>query len=214
MRIIGIDLSGPRNSADTCLVSFEERGDEIRLIDVREGADDNHILEAISRIPERERIIIGIDAPLSYNPKGGDRPSDSALRHLIQTRGGGAGIMPPTMIRMVYLTLRGLQLTRLLESLKPVIDLRIVEVHPGACMVLRGADASDVRKFKSEPVVRRNLLEWLESKGLKGITSEAPVSDHYVAACAAALGAWQWSIGKSVWCFTHERPHRPYDFGC
>jgi hypothetical protein len=26
MRILGIDLSGPRNFADACLVSFEERG--------------------------------------------------------------------------------------------------------------------------------------------------------------------------------------------
>ncbi len=26
MRILGIDLSGPRNFADTCLVSFEEHG--------------------------------------------------------------------------------------------------------------------------------------------------------------------------------------------
>ena len=214
MRIIGIDLSGPRNFADTCLVSFEERGREIHLMDVYEGADDDQILEAVSNLPEHERIIVGIDAPLSYNPKGGDRPSDAELRRLILAQGGGAGIMPPTMIRMVYLTLRGLQLTRLLESLKPLIDVRIVEVHPGACMILRGADASEVRKFKADPLARGRLLDWLETKGLKGISGREISSDHYVAACAAALGAWQWSLGKSAWCFDAKPPHHPYDFAC
>lgn len=214
MKIVGIDLSGPRNFADTCLVSFEERRKEIHLIDVREGADDNQILKAISSLGHDERIVIGIDAPLSYNPIGGDRPSDSELRQLIHARGGGAGIMPPTMIRMVYLTLRGLQLTRLLESLKPQYDLGIVETHPGACMILRGADANDVRKFKADASARGRLLDWLEAKGLKGISYSETAGDHYLAACAAALGAWQWSLGKSVWCFASDPPHHPYDFAC
>src|ERR1051326_3466184 len=198
MKVVGIDLSGPRNFTDTCLVSFEGCGEEIHLIDVREGADDNQILEAICCFPPKERIVIGIDAPLSYNSKGGDRPSDSELRRLVHARGGHVGIMPPTMIRMVYLTLRGMLLTRYLESLKPQYDLEIAEVHPGACMILRGADAGDVRKFKTEPEARGRLLDWLELKGLKGISREEPVTDHYVAACAAALGAWQWRPGKSV----------------
>jgi len=88
MRIIGIDLSGPRNFADTCLVSFEARGEEIHLMEVREGAGDDQILAAISGLGQRERIVIGIDAPLSYNSKGGDRPSDSELRRLVHEHGG------------------------------------------------------------------------------------------------------------------------------
>jgi uncharacterized protein len=214
MRIVGIDLSGPRNFADTCLVSFEERGEEIHRVDVREGADDNQILEVVSGLGQNERIVIGIDAPLSYNPMGGDRPSDSELRRLVHAQGGRVGVMPPTMIRMVYLTLRGLQLTRLLESLKPQYDLSIVEVHPGACMILRGADAGDIRKFKSESFARGHLLDWLGTKGLKGIFSAETVTDHYVAACAAALGAWQWSLGKSIWRYALNLPHHPYDFAC
>ncbi len=214
MRIVGIDLSGPRNVADTCMVSFEERGEEIHLVDVREGADDNQILEALSGLGQNERIVIGIDAPLSYNSKGGDRLSDSELRRFVHAQGGRVGIMPPTMIRMVYLTLRGLHLTRLLESLKPQYDLGMVEVHPGACMILRGADAGDIRKFKTESFARRHLLDWLETNGLKGISRPETVTDHYVAACAAALGAWQWSIGKSIWCFPADLPHHPYDFAC
>ena len=54
MKILGIDLSGPRNYADTCLVSFEEREEEIHLIDVREGADDDRILGAISSLGVKE----------------------------------------------------------------------------------------------------------------------------------------------------------------
>ena len=97
MRIVGIDLSGPRNFADTCLVSFKTRGEEIHLIDTRGGADDDQILDAISGLSDDERIVIGIDAPLSYNPKGGERSSDSALRHLVYSQGGRVGIMSPTV---------------------------------------------------------------------------------------------------------------------
>lgn len=214
MKIIGIDLSGPRNFADTCLVSFEERGEELHLIDVREGADDDQILAAICSLGQTERMAIGIDAPLSYNAKGGDRPSDSELRRLVLEKGSRVGVMPPTMIRMVYLTLRGVCLTRLLESLKPQYDLEIVEVHPGACMILRGADAEDVRKFKTEPSAHGRLLDWLETTGLNGLSRAETISDHYVAACAAALGTWQWSLGKPVWCFAAKPPYHPYDFVC
>ena len=214
MKILGIDLSGPRNYAETCLVSFEERGEEIHLVDVREGADDDQILEAICSLGQKERIVIGIDAPLSYNPKGGDRPADPELRRIVHDSRGRVGIMPPTMMRMVYLTLRGVGLTRLLESLKPQYDLGIVEVHPGACMILRGANADDVRAFKREQPARGRLLDWLESKGLKGICGTEAVSDHYVAACAAALAARQSGLGKSVWCFTSNPPYHPYDFVC
>lgn len=214
MKVVGIDLSGPKNIADTCLVCFDERGDKLHLVHVCEGADDDRILGAITILDPNERIVVGIDAPLSYNAKGGDRPSDRELRRLILDQGERVGIMPPTMIRMVYLTLRGVYLTRLFEALKPQHTLEIVEVHPGACMILRGADASDVRKFKSEPSARTDLLDWLDAKGLKSISDVDPVSDHYVAACAAALGAWQWALGKSVWRIAKVLPHHPYDFAC
>jgi len=214
MKVIGIDLSGPRNFADTCLVSFEERGNQIHLKDVCEGADDDQILEAISELGQRDRINIGIDAPLSYSSHGGDRPSDKELRRLVLERGRGVGIMPPTMIRMVYLTLRGVTLTRLLELLKPQYDLSIVEVHPGASMLLRGAHIEDVTKFKRDIAARERLLHWLEEAGAKGISSNETASDHYVSAGAAALAAWQWSLGKAIWCFPSNLPHHPYDFAC
>lgn len=212
MNVVGIDLSGPRNVADTCLVCFEERGEGLQLVDVCEGAADEQILKVITQLDPHERIVVGIDAPLSYNATGGDRPSDRELRRLILDRGARVGIMPPTLNRMVYLTLRGMNLTRLLEALKPQYHPEIVEVHPGACMILRGADADHVRKFKAEPTARAELLDWLDTKGLKGISRAETVTDHYVAACAAALAAWQWSLGKSVWRFANVSPHHPYDF--
>jgi predicted nuclease with RNAse H fold len=214
MKVIGIDLSGPRNVADTCLVSFEAQGDGMHLTDAREGADDDRILEAVFSPGSKERIVIGIDAPLSYNPGGGDRPSDAELRRLVHEKGSRVGVMPPTMIRMVYLTLRGITLARMLESFKPQYDLQIVEVHPGACMLLRGAPAGDVAAFKKDPSARRHLLDWLESKGAKEMRRHMRITDHFVAACAAALGAWQWSLGKSVWCFPSGPPRHLYDFAC
>lgn len=211
---MGIDLSGPRNFADTCLAMFAEEGEHIRLVDVLEGADDRRILDLLSALETGERIVIGIDAPLSYNPGGGDRPSDAELRHLVLARGGRTGILPATMVRMVYLTLRGVALTRALETLRPDFDLGIVEVHPGACMILRGAPARDVATFKNDPLARARLLAWLEAQGLEGVSARSVISDHFVAACAAALGAWKWARGAAVWCYPARPPEHPYDFTC
>ncbi len=214
MTFVGIDLSGPRNSADTYLVTFEEQGNEIHLRDVRAGANDEQILEAVLSLGTQKQIIIGIDAPLSYNLLGGDRPSDKELRSFVKEKGGFTGIMPPTMMRMVYLTLRGVTLTRLLESYRSEYKFQIVEVHPGACMILHGADAQDVKTFKRDASARSRLLDWLESKGMKNISQKDSIADHYVAACAAAFGAWQWKQGNSAWKYPANPPHHPYDFSC
>jgi predicted nuclease with RNAse H fold len=214
MNVVGIDLSGPSNTADTYVTVFNPQGDQLRFTDAMDGANDEQILQTVSRYGQSERIIIGLDAPLSYNPGGGDRRSDRELRRLVHEKGGGAGVMPPTMIRMVYLTLRGVALTRMLETLRPTIDLQIVEVHPGATMVLRGAPAKDVTGFKREHASRLRLLAWLGSVGLQEIPRPETIPDHFVAACAAALGAWQWSLGRAIWCFHAKPPEHPYDFAC
>jgi predicted nuclease with RNAse H fold len=214
MKVIGIDLSGPRNAADTYVAAFNQQGDQMQFAEAIDGADDRQIFRLLTRLGKNERIVVGMDAPLSYNPGGGDRPSDGELRRLVRERGGGAGIMPPTMIRMVYLTLRGIALTRMFETLKPDIDLQIVEVHPGACMVLRGAPTKDVAGFKRDPASRLRLLAWLDTAGLKDIPRPENIPDHFVAACAAALGAWEWALGKPAWCFPAKPPEHPYDFAC
>ncbi len=214
MKVVGIDLSGPRNIADTFVTIFEEVGNHLHFIEAIEGADDQKIFTVISSFEKSESVVIGVDAPLSYNPGGGDRESDRELRRLVFEKGRGIGIMPPTMIRMVYLTLRGIALTRMLESLKPNLDLQIAEVHPGACMLLRGANAKDVAGFKRNMQARLNLLNWLETKGLSNLPRTENVADHFVASCASALGAWQWSVGRPVWVHAAEPPHHPYDFAC
>ncbi len=214
MKVIGLDLSGPRNTADTVLVVFNGQRAELHYVEGVNGADDQQIFQTVSGLGSNEPIIIGMDAPLSYNPGGGDRASDAGLRRLVFEKGGRVGIMPPTMIRMVYLTLRGIVLTRMLETLKPGSDLHILEVHPGACMLLRGAPAKVVAAFKREAPARFQLLQWLGEQGLKGISRTEDVTDHYVAACAAALGAWQWWLGRSAWLFPANPPDHPYDFAC
>lgn len=166
MKVVGLDLSGPANVADTCMTVFNEKGEDLNFVEAIHQADDRKILQAISRFDKNEVVVLGIDAPLSYNPGGGDRESDKELRRLVLQKGRGVGVMTPTMTRMVYLTLRGVALTRTSEALKPHTDLRIVEVHPGACMLLRGASPKDVAEFKRNMQARLNLLKWLGTKGM------------------------------------------------
>lgn len=211
--VIGIDLSGPRNIADTCLALFEQQAEALYLRRVIHEASDRAIFDVVSDAGNAGPVVVGIDAPLSYNPGGGDRPSDSELRRLALAK-GRVGIMPPTLIRMVYLTLRGVALTRMLESMAPSIQLRIVEIHPGASMLLRGAPANDVASFKRDTPARRRLLEWMRSAGLKDLPDGDEPTDHFVAACAVALAAWRWSAGKAAWCYAARPPEHPYDFAC
>jgi predicted nuclease with RNAse H fold len=214
MYIIGIDLSGPRNVADTCVAVFTERDGQLCFMQAVQGTDDRGILDLVSDIGKTDRAVaMGIDAPLSYNPGGGDRPSDAELRGRVREK-GRTGVMAPTLIRMVYLTLRGIALTRALEALKPRIELEMVEVHPGACMLLRGAPAFDVAAFKREVPARLRLLDWLETMGLSNLARDGDTSDHFVAACAAGLAAWQWSRGKAAWRHPAQPPDHPYDFAC
>lgn len=211
--ILGIDLSGPRNVADTCVVAFEPNGEHLRYVQAIQGADDEAIYNLVSSLGKQSRVVAGIDAPLSYNPGGGDRASDTSLRRAVKEK-GRVGIMPPTLIRMVYLTLRGIALTRTLEALKPQIDIALVEVHPGACMLLRGAPAAAVADFKREASARLRLLEWMEIMGLSSLPWADETSDHFVAACSAALAAWKWSTGNAAWCHPAQLPEHPYDFAC
>jgi hypothetical protein len=71
-----------------------------------------------------------------------------------------------------------------------------------------------VTAFKRDETARFQLLQWLTDQGLKGIARKEDVADHYVAACAAALGAWQWSLGKAAWLYPAKPPEHPYDFAC
>ena len=212
--IFGIDLSGPSNTKESTLVSFEMRNNSLQMTIAIEGVTDLSIYDAIAENSTNVRVIIGIDAPLSYNPGGGDRKSDKDLRKHIIAKGMPSGsVMPPTLNKMAYLTLRGISVCRFLES-HPNKKISIVEVHPSGAMALRGARVKSIRKMKSSTRAKQTLLHWLENQGFNGINLSGSVSDHYVAACAAALAAWKWHLGESVWVFKSEMHFHPYDFVC
>lgn len=214
MYIVGIDLSGPSNSSDTALTAFNATaGEYLTIQGSLLGADDSQILSFIHSLQPRRNIVIGIDAPLSYNIGGGDRPADKALREEIKLAGLKPGtVMTPTMTRMVYLTLRGISLARALILTDDKIN--VVEVHPAGAMALRMAPVEDVRSFKKCGKCRWNLLAWLEQQGLIGIADIKEPTDHYVAACASALAAWKWSQEKSAWLQPADPPFHPFDYAC
>jgi predicted nuclease with RNAse H fold len=212
--IFGIDLSGPSNTKESTLVSFKAKNKALQMITALEGVTDLSIYDAIAENSANVKAIVGIDAPLSYNPGGGDRKSDKDLRKHIIAKGMPSGsVMPPTLTKMAYLTLRGISVCRFLES-QSNKKINIVEVHPSGSMALRGAPVKSIRKMKSSTKAKQILLQWLKNKGLNEINLSGSVSDHYVAACAAALAAWKWHLGKSVWIFKSEMPFHPYDFVC
>ncbi len=215
MKILGIDLSGPANLADTCLAAFEAHGGELHFLQALSAADDARILEIASSLHDDE-LVVGLDAPLSYQSGGGYRPSDRALRDRLREHGCKAGVMAPTLTRMAYLTLRGISVARTLESAPLKARTRIVEVHPGAGLCLRGASAEDLAVYKQpgRSDARRRVLGWLAGHGLAGIPAETPDTDHLVDACAAALAAWAWGRGEPVWNFPAQPPFHPYDFAC
>lgn len=215
MQIVGIDLSGMSNSRATSLVYFHEHTGHCTRLGYRDGADDQSILETITQLPPHDPLVVGIDAPLSYNITGGDRLADKALRDAIRVVGMRSGsVMTPTMSRMVYLTLRGLGVSRCLETLRAQRTIQIVEVHPGATLALRGAPINAVMQFRHDIDARKQLLLWLEAQGLDDVGDIPVCTDHYVAACAAALAAWKWHHQETVWCMPAQPPHHPYDFAC
>lgn len=214
MLILGIDLSGPGNSADTVCTLFEQRDKALQLIDCREAATDAAIIDLVAGLPREKTCFVGLDAPLSYNPGGGDRPADKALRKALMAVGLPAGsVMPPTLTRMVYLTLRGVTVARLISETGGGC-MRLAEVHPAAALALGGAPVEAVRFFKADATARRMLLGWLAEQGLRGVDAAAEPSDHYVASCACALAAWKWARNDSAWRWPAEPPHHPYDFVC
>ncbi|MEI8367382.1 MAG: DUF429 domain-containing protein [Planctomycetia bacterium] len=214
MDVIGIDLSGPCNAADTAIAAFRVSGPALVLQERLVGADDAAIATLISRARPDVDLVVGLDAPLSYNDGGGDRPADRLLRgRAVAARLLPGSIMPPTLTRMAYLTLRGITVARIVATTTGA-RARIVEIHPGAACVLRGAPVGIVRALKSSAAARHELLRWLEGAGLEGIGGGPDPGDHFVAACAAALAAWKWSLGDPAWIHPADPPWHPHDMAC
>ena len=203
---IGIDLSGPSNTKDTSLAFFTGDESQLTFHQIVNGATDQNIYEILHS--KSDHLIIGIDAPLSYQPGGGDRPADRALRQRIIAKGMKSGsIMTPTMTRMVYLTLRGISLSRGLSAITP----DIVEVHPGSAVGLRSSDITSVLNYKIEINPRYQLRSFLEKDGVTGIPTDVLHSSHSFDACLAAYAAWKWKHGESEFLHAAEPPFHPFD---
>jgi predicted nuclease with RNAse H fold len=211
----GIDLSGPSSPRKTCVVVLRCRKDTAEFVQSLPAAGDPEIYALIEDLSRDKPLVVGLDAPLSYQPGGGLRARDRSLRERIVARGMRHGsVMPPTFNRMAFLTLRGLAVARLLGTLDGA-RVKSIEVHPGATFCLRGAPLDSVLAFKKKrlPEHREVLLKWLSTQGIKSLPCSEQ-SSHFVAAAGAALAAWAWSHKKSVWLAPPEPPFHPYPFAC
>lgn len=211
----GIDLSGPSNPRKTCVVVLRCRKNTAEFVRSLPVAGDSEIYALVAELSRDTPLVVGLDAPLSYEPGGGLRARDRSLRERIVARGMRHGsVMPPTFNRMAYLTLRGLGVARLVSTLD-VARVQIIEVHPGAAFCLRGAPLESVLAFKKQkqPEHREVLLEWLSTQGIKSLPYSEQ-SSHFVAASGAALAAWAWSRKQSVWLAPPEPPFHPFPFAC
>jgi len=207
MAFVGIDLSGPSNLSDTAVVTIDDDG-TYRWHG--RGFGDRDIMERLDAIEDLQAV--GLDAPLSYNPGGGDRPAERSLRTALTEAGGtSSSVMPPTMTRMAYLTLRGISLARLLEHTLGLGPSRIVEVHPTSALVLGGAEADDVDALKIERAARRRIVTWLNQEGgLRGLPDGIADSDHLVAAASVAMAMLRWRRGSPAFEHPADPPIHPH----
>ncbi len=212
MFFLGLDLSGPTNTADTALACFELVDGRLQLAGVDQHVTDDQIYRWAGEKRQAGPLVVGLDAPLSYQPGGGDRPGDRRLRRrLIQAGLPPGSVMTPTMTRMVYLTLRGVALAHTLQSPQaPRVD--VVEIHPAAVLALRGAPVESIVYLKKSQEARDALFDWMENNGLNGAVTLKGSGDHLAAACAAALGAWHWWAGRPAWLEPASPPAHPFDF--
>ena len=210
--IMGVDLSGPSNHADTACAVFERLGDTLiyrRHLAWLGDADLLHLVDGASR---GASLTIGLDAPLSYQDGGGDRHRDRELRKRLTRAGLPSGtVMTPTMTRMAYLTLRGVSLSRMIAASHP--DAAIVEVHPFGSLALAGAPVEDLAIVKKDAPARARIAYWLSENGMDGLPDQE-FSDHELAAFGAAWAAWKWQSGNAAWTAPAEVPSHPFAFAC
>lgn len=211
MRVLGIDLSGPANPGDTAAVLLRYVGRGASIEAAVSGLGDFGLMAWLDELGEPAPAFVGLDAPLSYQDGGGDRSGDHALRKRLIALGCHPGsVMPPTLTRMVYLSLRGIAVARLFEQRYP--DARIAEVHPGAALRFRGASPELLRAFKREAGARQDLLAVLAAAGLPQAKELVDASDHLVAAAAAALATLDWALESPRWLWPAAAPWHPYDY--
>jgi hypothetical protein len=99
--VAGVDLSGPSNVRGTCVVVLRCHGDSAVYVQHLPVAGDPEILKLITELTGDTSVVVGLDAPLSYQPGGGLRERDRSLRERVVKWGIRHGaVMPPTCNRM------------------------------------------------------------------------------------------------------------------
>jgi len=210
--IMGVDLSGPSNHADTACALFESAGDVLVYQRHLAHLADSDVLHLVDGATRGASLTVGLDAPLSYQDGGGDRIRDRELRRRLQKAGMPSGsVMTPTMTRMAYLTLRGLSISRLISTVHP--SAAVLEVHPFGALALAGAPVEAVRSVKQSEKARTVVAHWLRQHGVEGLPDQ-DYSDHELAALAAGFAAWKWQLGNAAWLADAEPPLHPYPFAC
>ncbi|MCK6606610.1 MAG: DUF429 domain-containing protein [Ignavibacteriaceae bacterium] len=212
--IAGIDLSGPSNLNETVMTVAVLSGENYVLKGVHRGVDDAEIGRLLKEYynGSGSELITGIDAPLSYNPGGGDRPGDKELRNILKGQGLQPGtIMPPTFTKMVYLTMRGISLARLLGIVLP--GIKVAEVHPAGSMVLNGFDPGLVREIKRDAHAREEILLRMEEI-FRFRNFHETADDHYIASLGALLAARGLAVNEIKWLKKAEPPVHPFDYLC
>jgi predicted nuclease with RNAse H fold len=177
------------------------------------GASDVDILKRLSDLTGRDNAtVVGIDAPLSYEPGGGLRDADSELRSLLNREGfEPKHVMPPTLTQMAYLTLRGVSLSR---SISKLPGLRLTETHPYAALALRGANADVLAEHKTSQRARKRLTKVLDDWGFRELPSEIAHDDHLLAASAAAAAVADWQHDTARFFHAAEPPTHPFPVAC
>ena len=213
MYIVCADLCGPAGTQNTGVAVFAATDKCLDFVDRESDGSDDTLLDMINLLANEAPVTVGLDAPLSYEPGGGDRGRDAELRRVIVAKGMRPGsVMAPLASRMVYVTLRGVVLSRALSFLNTENSVSIVEVHPGAALCLRDAPIEAILAFAKDPISRADLVDWMAKRGVRGLRVPSPCPSHFVAACAGGIAAWDWYRGRSPWVARAELPWHPFDF--
>ena len=211
----GIDLSGPVNIIDTVIswFKYDYSKEKLSLIDYKIGADDNFIFNIVKDLSINNDLFLAIDAPLSYNMNGGDRESDKSLREFLKKKKlKTSSVMTPTMTRMSYLTLRGISITRILETLKKKPN--VIEVHPFVSLLINGANKEDIKNVKKNEKAKQNIFNFLKKRQISNLPVIVSKNDHFISSVIAAQIAYFYSKNQYQWRSKRKFPFHPYDFVC
>ena len=173
--IIGIDLAGKEENP-TGLAIWRHINVETCLI-----YKNNEILDKVFTANPK---IVAIDAPLELPKSGIFRKAD---KELIKK---GYRVFPPGLPAMKKLTLRAMELNRLITEM----GIQTIEVHPTSTRKALGMPTKDWKTIKGI----------LKSIGLAGSISKHALTPHEIDAITAALTGYLYMEGLTEFVGNHE----------